>query len=165
MSTSFKVIFKFVTTTRSLFLCIFLKFQEIKSASSKSKIQDVVAIRHSLSNSDQSRTTVILLCEDGSLKIYMGSQEQTGFWMSPAFQPTRLARYTSVVALVCFLVLTPALEILFFSTLFRFRKIKQWCRKQGDRGGLGPLTFYLVDPQYRSVPLKNRCGNTTQRLF
>ena len=70
-------------------LFLFQKFQEIKSASSKSKIQDVVAIRHSLSNSDQSRTTVILLCEDGSLKIYMASQEQAGFWMSPVFQPTR----------------------------------------------------------------------------
>ena len=50
----------------------------------------MVAIRHSVSTSDQQRTTVILLCEDGSLRIYMASAEHTGYWMAPEFQPTRL---------------------------------------------------------------------------
>ncbi|XP_068695175.1 E3 ubiquitin-protein ligase UBR4-like isoform X2 [Montipora foliosa] len=63
--------------------------QEIKATSSKAKTQDMVAIRHSVSTSDQQRTTMILLCEDGSLRIYMASAEHTGYWMSPEFQPTR----------------------------------------------------------------------------
>ncbi|CAH0393187.1 unnamed protein product [Bemisia tabaci] len=56
--------------------------QEIKVVPAKAKIMDVVAIRHSSSNSDH-KTTLILLCEDGSLRIYMASMEQTGFWLSP----------------------------------------------------------------------------------
>ena len=34
------------------------------------------------------RTTLILLCEDGSLRIYMANVENTGFWMSPSMQPS-----------------------------------------------------------------------------
>lgn len=49
----------------------------------------MVAIRHSVSTSDQQRTTMILLCEDGSLRIYMASAEHTGYWMAPEFQPAR----------------------------------------------------------------------------
>ena len=45
-----------------------------------------------MSTSDQQRTTVILLCEDGSLRIYMASAEHTGYWMAPEFQPARLVR-------------------------------------------------------------------------
>lgn len=61
-----------------------IAIQEIKVVPSKSKIMDMVAIRHT-SGSEQ-RTTLILLCEDGSLKIYMANMEQTGFWMSPSIQ-------------------------------------------------------------------------------
>ena len=50
------------------------------------QIQDMVAIRHSGSGSDQ-RTTLILLCEDGSLRIYMANVDATNFWMSPTLQP------------------------------------------------------------------------------
>ena len=57
-----------------------LNVQEIKIGS-KAKIVDLVAIRHSSSNQDQ-RTTLILLCEDGSLKIYMAGVDATGFWLS-----------------------------------------------------------------------------------
>ncbi|XP_074655636.1 E3 ubiquitin-protein ligase UBR4-like [Tubulanus polymorphus] len=60
--------------------------QEIKILPAKAKIQDMVAIRHSASNSDQ-RTTLILLCEDGSLRIYMANVDQTSYWLSPALQP------------------------------------------------------------------------------
>ena len=49
------------------------------------QIQDMVVIRHS-GSSDQ-RTTLILLCEDGSLKIYMANTENTNYWLSPALQP------------------------------------------------------------------------------
>lgn len=38
------------------------------------QIQDMVAIRHSSSQSEQ-KTTLILLCEDGSLRIYMTNHE------------------------------------------------------------------------------------------
>lgn len=61
-----------------------IAIQEIKVVPSKSKITDMVAIRHT-SGSEQ-RTTLILLCEDGSLKIYMANMDQTGFWMSPNIQ-------------------------------------------------------------------------------
>ncbi|KAK6636982.1 hypothetical protein RUM43_010649 [Polyplax serrata] len=59
--------------------------QEIKVVPAKAKIIDMVAIRHPFSNADH-RTTLILLCEDGSLRIYMASMEQTGFWLSPSVQ-------------------------------------------------------------------------------
>ena len=60
--------------------------QEIKVVPAKAKIMDMVAIRHPSSNADH-RTTLILLCEDGSLRIYMASMEQTGFWLSSSVQP------------------------------------------------------------------------------
>ncbi|CAN7940518.1 unnamed protein product [Ixodes pacificus] len=62
--------------------------QEIKILTAKSKITDLVAIRHPTSGGEM-RTTLILLCEDGSLRIYMASQDQTGYWLTPAFQPAR----------------------------------------------------------------------------
>ncbi|KAI0242917.1 E3 ubiquitin-protein ligase UBR4 [Lamellibrachia satsuma] len=60
--------------------------QEIRVTPPKAKIQDMVAIRHMGSNSDQ-RTTLILLCEDGSLRIYMANVDQTKYWMLPTMQP------------------------------------------------------------------------------
>ena len=74
-----------------------LSVQEIK-VGSKAKIIDMVAIRHSSSNSTASnsqqdqnnkseRTTLILLCEDGSLKIYMAGVEATGYWLSSSLNP------------------------------------------------------------------------------
>lgn len=82
--------------------------QEIKIVPAKAKIMDIVALRHAASPStstavpatnstgtpggvpasaSENRTTLILLCEDGSLRIYMAYMEQTGFWMSSAIQP------------------------------------------------------------------------------
>ncbi|XP_019625025.1 PREDICTED: E3 ubiquitin-protein ligase UBR4-like [Branchiostoma belcheri] len=60
--------------------------QEIKTVPAKSKIQDMVAIRHASASSDNQRTTLILLCEDGSLKIYMANVDSTSYWMQSAFQ-------------------------------------------------------------------------------
>lgn len=50
--------------------------QELRVVPSKSKIMDIVAIRHGAGN--ELRTTLILLCEDGSLKMYMANMDQTG---------------------------------------------------------------------------------------
>ncbi|KAI1305186.1 E3 ubiquitin-protein ligase UBR4 [Halotydeus destructor] len=50
-----------------------IKFQSVKFA-------DMVALRHSTSTGDL-RTTLILLCEDGSLRIYMASNEATSYWL------------------------------------------------------------------------------------
>lgn len=47
----------------------------------------MVAIRHTACN-EQQRTTMILLCEDGSLRIYMASVENTSFWLQPSLQPS-----------------------------------------------------------------------------
>ena len=52
--------------------------QEIK-VGSKAKIMDMVAVRHTgTANGGEEKTTMILLCEDGSLKIYMAGQDVTG---------------------------------------------------------------------------------------
>lgn len=51
--------------------------QEIKVQPAKAKIMDMVVIRHQTTYTD-SRTTLILLCEDGSLRMYMASAEHTG---------------------------------------------------------------------------------------
>jgi len=40
-------------------------------------------IRHAGSSTADLRTTLILLCEDGSLRIYMASVDHTNFWMVP----------------------------------------------------------------------------------
>ena len=63
--------------------CLYV--QEIKIGS-KAKIVDMVAIRHGSAPNDN-RTTLILLCEDGSLKIYMAGEDSTGFWLSPQLHP------------------------------------------------------------------------------
>ena len=67
-----------------------IQIQEIKIGT-KAKIVDMVAIRHNTtatSNSDQ-RTTLILLCEDGSLKIYMAALGESGteFWLPSMNHP------------------------------------------------------------------------------
>ncbi|CAH1990557.1 unnamed protein product [Acanthoscelides obtectus] len=63
-----------------------IMIQEIRVVPSKSKIMDMVAIRHA--SGHEMRTTLILLCEDGSLKMYMANMDQTGYWMSPSIQPS-----------------------------------------------------------------------------
>ncbi|XP_058117751.1 protein purity of essence [Anopheles ziemanni] len=62
--------------------------QEIKAQNAKAKIMDMVAIRHSVSGVE--KTTLILLCEDGSLRIYAAHPENTGYWLSPEVQPIGL---------------------------------------------------------------------------
>lgn len=59
--------------------------QEIKATSAKAKIMDMVAIKHSVYGVD--KTTLILLCEDGNLRIHTANPENTGYWMSPEIQP------------------------------------------------------------------------------
>lgn len=53
-----------------------ISLQEIKLAQTKTKITDMVAVRHPLSNGDY-RTTLIILCEDGSLRMFLAAKEQT----------------------------------------------------------------------------------------
>ncbi|XP_015793075.1 E3 ubiquitin-protein ligase UBR4-like isoform X2 [Tetranychus urticae] len=56
---------------------------EIQFTSTKSKITDMVPVRHTTS-AGELRTTLILLCEDGSLRIYMANPEGTNFWLQPS---------------------------------------------------------------------------------
>ncbi|RZF46968.1 hypothetical protein LSTR_LSTR017013 [Laodelphax striatellus] len=70
-----------------------LMIQEMKAVSVKAKIMDMVAIRHPSSSSDH-RTTLILLCEDGSLRVFNASMEQTGFWLASSVQATSLVTST-----------------------------------------------------------------------
>lgn len=60
--------------------------QEIKAQNSKAKIMDMVAIRHQVSGVE--KTTLILLCEDGSLRIYAANLDTTNYWLSSEIQPT-----------------------------------------------------------------------------
>lgn len=67
--------------------------QEIKYSNAKSKIMDMVAIRHTTAG--QERTTLLLLCEDGSLRIFAANAEYTNFWLSPEVQPISNQLYQS----------------------------------------------------------------------
>jgi E3 ubiquitin-protein ligase UBR4 len=73
--------------------------QEIKIGA-KSKIMDMVAIRHVAAGGSLSdeKTTLILLCEDGSLKIYMAAAEATGFWLQSQLQQPSSGTWTMVAA-------------------------------------------------------------------
>ena len=53
--------------------------QEVKLGSSKSKVTDLVALRH-CPDADP-RTTLIILSEDGSLKTYSANSSLTDFWL------------------------------------------------------------------------------------
>ncbi|KAF2360064.1 Zinc finger UBR-type [Trinorchestia longiramus] len=54
--------------------------QEIKIPSSKSKVCDIAALRHTTAS--ESRTTLLLLCEDGSLRVFTAFSDSADFWMS-----------------------------------------------------------------------------------
>lgn len=71
--------------------------QEIKAQNSKAKIMDLVAIRHASSgmHDETQKTTLLLLCEDGSLRIYAANAEHTNFWLSPEVQPIGNQMYAS----------------------------------------------------------------------
>ncbi|XP_045509166.1 E3 ubiquitin-protein ligase UBR4 isoform X8 [Colias croceus] len=60
--------------------------QEIKVVPAKAKITDMVAVRHWCAGGEQ-KSTLILLCEDGSLRMYAANPARTGYWLSPAVQP------------------------------------------------------------------------------
>lgn len=55
-----------------------IQTQELRVAPSKNKMTDLVAIRHSWSSGHDARTTLILLCEDGSLRIFNANPSTTG---------------------------------------------------------------------------------------
>lgn len=67
--------------------------QEIKAQNSKAKIMDMVAIRHASSGTE--KTTLLLLCEDGSLRIYAANTDNTSYWLSPEVQPIANQSYSS----------------------------------------------------------------------
>ncbi|XP_063828894.1 E3 ubiquitin-protein ligase UBR4 [Ostrinia nubilalis] len=66
--------------------------QEIKVVPAKAKITDMVAVRHWCGGGGEQKSTLILLCEDGSLRMYAASGEHTGYWLAPAIQPTHAPR-------------------------------------------------------------------------
>ena len=64
--------------------------EEIKVVPAKVKVTDLVAVRHMVNTGQdktEQRTTLILLCDDGSLRIFMASPEMTNFWLTPTLQP------------------------------------------------------------------------------
>ncbi|XP_052737360.1 protein purity of essence isoform X1 [Bicyclus anynana] len=66
--------------------------QEIKVVPAKAKITDMVAVRHWCGGGGEQKSTLILLCEDGSLRMYAANAEHTGYWLSPAIQPVHAPR-------------------------------------------------------------------------
>ena len=64
--------------------------QEIK-VKTKSKIMDMVAIRllatGAAAQQWEEKTTMIILCEDGSLNIYKAGIETTKYWLQTNLQP------------------------------------------------------------------------------
>lgn len=69
--------------------------QEIKAQSAKSRIMDVVGIRHAVAGVE--KTTLLLLCEDGSLRIFSAQPEHTSYWLSPQVQPLGNQLYSSTL--------------------------------------------------------------------
>lgn len=67
----------------TVILIVYYVFQVVPA---KAKITDMVTVRH-LAGQQELKTTLILLCEDGSLRIYAASPDQTGYWLSPAVAP------------------------------------------------------------------------------
>jgi E3 ubiquitin-protein ligase UBR4 len=68
--------------------------EEIKVVPAKVKVTDLVAVRHIVNTGQdktEPRTTLILLCDDGSLRIFMASPEMTNFWLTPTLQPPILS--------------------------------------------------------------------------
>eukprot|EP00795_Rhopilema_esculentum_P010771 gene10771-19563_t len=67
--------------------------QEIKGSSSKTKIQDAVCYYHmfpvtrSTDTTIQQKTTMIILLEDGSLRIYNAHKEYASYWLKNKFKP------------------------------------------------------------------------------
>ncbi|XP_022651482.1 E3 ubiquitin-protein ligase UBR4-like isoform X4 [Varroa destructor] len=55
--------------------------QEIKLPTAKSKISDMVALRHP-GNGGELRTNLVVLCEDGSLKVFTANAPETNFWLN-----------------------------------------------------------------------------------
>ena len=92
------------------------------------QIQDMVAIRHAGPTCADLRTTLILLCEDGSLRIYMANAEQTNYWMLPTTLQSGLT--SSVIDSG---TKTDRKKKLASSGLFRFSKYSRFfivnCRK------------------------------------
>lgn len=70
--------------------------QEIKAQNSKAKIMDMVAIRHASSGVE--KTTLLLLCEDGSLRIYSANAENTNYWLQSEVQPIGNQLYSPQIA-------------------------------------------------------------------
>lgn len=68
--------------------------EEIKVVPAKVKVTDLVAVRHIVNTGQdktEPRTTLILLCDDGSLRIFMASPDMTNFWLTPTLQPPILS--------------------------------------------------------------------------
>lgn len=76
-----------------------ISYQEIKE-NIKTKIVDTVAIRHSASGSD-SKTTIVVLCEDGSLQIFNAFNENTNYWLNPIFNCKQIVDRQGLVMNAC----------------------------------------------------------------
>lgn len=76
-----------------------ISYQEIKE-NIKSKIVDTVAVRHSITNSDF-KTTIVVLCEDGSLQIFNAFNESTNYWLNPMFNCKQIVDKQSLVINAC----------------------------------------------------------------
>ncbi|XP_065191781.1 E3 ubiquitin-protein ligase UBR4-like isoform X2 [Sycon ciliatum] len=57
---------------------------ETKQLASKSKVQGIIGIRHNASGNEY-RTALIVLCEDGALRLFGVDPGPTEFWTQPAF--------------------------------------------------------------------------------
>ncbi|VVD06116.1 unnamed protein product [Leptidea sinapis] len=59
----------------------------------KAKITDMVAVRHAGGGPHgEQKTTIIVLCEDGSLRMYATGGERLDYWLAPAMRPVHVPR-------------------------------------------------------------------------
>ena len=59
--------------------------QELKTGNGKVKALDVVAFRHTAANGKDSKTSLLMLCEDGSLRVHNAQAEKTSSWIPAGF--------------------------------------------------------------------------------
>ncbi|XP_038209068.1 E3 ubiquitin-protein ligase UBR4 isoform X2 [Zerene cesonia] len=113
--------------------------QEIKACGTvvpaKAKITDMVAVRHWCGGGEQ-KSTLILLCEDGSLRMYAASPVRTGYWLSPAVQPVYPPRRRARLA-------RPAPHLAAHAHAHPPRKQHQAAAKSSTNGGPQfPIDFF-----------------------
>jgi E3 ubiquitin-protein ligase UBR4 len=70
--------------------------QELRTGNSKVKALDVVAFRHTSASGKESKTSLLMLCEDGSLRVHNVQADKTSTWIPTSAAVTLAASFPKV---------------------------------------------------------------------